>query len=84
MIYFCAQKNRRELVLQAAGLNGIDYLEVMSPSPDGPVVGSPGSGTILAVTFLKDATGLVLNPSNISITGGASGDCPIGDTGQCR
>ncbi len=62
MIYFCAQKNRRELVLQHAGLNGIDYLEVL---------GSPGCGTQLAVTFLKDATSLSLGPSRISITGGA-------------
>ena len=29
MIYFCAQKNRRALVLQSATLNGIDYLEVV-------------------------------------------------------
>ena len=62
MIYFCAQKNRRELVVQHAGLNGIDYLEVL---------GSPGRGTQLAVTFLKDATSLSLGPPLISITGGA-------------
>ncbi len=62
MIYFCAQKNRRELVLKHAGLNGIDYLEVLV---------SPGGGTQLAVTFLKDATSLTLGPSLISITGGA-------------
>ena len=47
MIYSCGQENRRELVLQQAGLNGIDYLEVL---------GSPGCGTQLAVTFVKDAT----------------------------
>jgi hypothetical protein len=63
MIYFCAQKNRRELVLQKAGLNGIDYLEVL---------GSPGCGTQLAVTFLKDARSLGLDPAAISITGGAA------------
>ena len=62
MIYFCAQKNRRELVLRAPGLNGIDYLEVL---------GSPGCGNQLAVTFLKDAQSLGLAPANISITGGA-------------
>ena len=28
-VYFCAQSNRRELVLRAEGLNGIDYLEVL-------------------------------------------------------
>ena len=62
MIYFCAQKNRRELVLKAPGLNGIDYLEVL---------GSPGCGNQLAVTFLNDAQALGLAPANISITGGA-------------
>ena len=44
MIYFCSQSNRRELVLQSP-LNGIDYLEVL---------GDPGCGTQLAVTFLKE------------------------------
>ena len=29
MIYLCAQKNRRELVLAQTKLNGIDYLEVL-------------------------------------------------------
>jgi hypothetical protein len=62
MIYSCGQENRRELVLQQAGLNGIDYLEVL---------GSPGCGTQLAVTFVKDATSLPLGTSMISITGGA-------------
>ena len=45
VIYFCAQSDRRELVLQSQ-LNGIDFLEVL---------GDPGCGTELAVTFLKDA-----------------------------
>ena len=62
MIYFCSQKNRRALVLQSQGLNGIDYLEV---------VGSAGCGKQLAVTFLKDARLLTLAPSNFVITGGA-------------
>jgi Baseplate J-like protein len=62
MIYFCAQKNRRELVLAKKKLNGIDYLEVL---------GSPGCGTQLAVTFLNDATSLSLGTKQISITGGA-------------
>ncbi len=62
MIYFCAQKNRRELVLQTPALNGIDYLEVL---------GSMGCGNQLAVTFLRDAQSLGLTPDNISITGGA-------------
>jgi hypothetical protein len=59
MIYFCAQKNRRELILASANLNGIDYLEIL---------GSPGCGNQLAVTFLKDASSLGLAPGNISIT----------------
>jgi hypothetical protein len=62
MIYFCTQKNRRELVLQTAVLNGIDYLEVL---------GDAGCGKQLAVTFLKPVQSLALTPSTISITGGA-------------
>jgi len=62
MIYFCAQKNRRALVLQSATLNGIDYLEV---------VGDNGCGRQLAVTMLKDARTLTLNAGNIAISGGA-------------
>ncbi len=62
MIYFCSQKNRRALVLQKHGLNGIDFLEV---------VGSAGCGKQLAVTLLKDARQLALSPDNIAITGGA-------------
>lgn len=61
MIYFCAQKNRRDLVLRSALLNGIDYLEVLSDHP--------GCGKQLAVTFLKDARGLPLTPDNIVISG---------------
>lgn len=60
MMYLCSQSNRRELVLATAGLNGIDYLEVL---------GAPGCGTELAITFLKDATGLALIPANVVITG---------------
>ncbi|QAU23610.1 putative baseplate assembly protein [Dyella sp. M7H15-1] len=60
MIYFCAQKNRRDLVLASNSLNGIDYLEVP---------GMCGCGTQLAVTFLKDARALALAPANIVITG---------------
>jgi hypothetical protein len=63
VIYFCGQSNRRELVLQTTGLNGIDYLEVL---------GDPGCGNQLALTFLKDAQGLGLAPDNVSITGGAT------------
>ena len=49
MIYFCTQTNRRALVLQRAGLNGIDYLEVSDQ--DGPA----GCGTRVVLTLLKDA-----------------------------
>ena len=62
MIYFCAQKNRRALVLQNPTLNGIDYLEV---------AGVSGCGQQLAVTLLKDARSVVLTPENIMLTGGA-------------
>jgi hypothetical protein len=62
VIYQCGQAARRELVLATAGLNGIDYLEVLGP---------PGCGTQLAITFLKDATGLTLGPGNITLGGGA-------------
>jgi hypothetical protein len=62
MIYLCGQSNRRELVLAAPGLNGIDYLEVTGP---------PGCGTELAITFLKDARGLTLTQANVIITGDA-------------
>lgn len=63
MIYFCAQRNRRELILLQKTLNGIDYVEVLE------VQGSPGCGTKLAVTFLNDATSLSLDKDQISITG---------------
>jgi hypothetical protein len=62
MIYFCAQKNRRALVLQSKTLNGIDYLEVL---------GEPGCGKDLAVTFLHDPGPLKLTPDNFVINGGA-------------
>ncbi|MFC4527113.1 baseplate J/gp47 family protein [Dyella halodurans] len=61
MIYFCAQKSRRDLVLRSALLNGIDYLEVVSDHP--------GCGKQLAVTFLKDARGLQLAPANVVVSG---------------
>jgi hypothetical protein len=62
VIYFCARKNRRELVLATPGVNGIDYLEVL---------GDPGCGTQLAVTFLKPVTSFFFAAPEISITGGA-------------
>ena len=61
MIYFCAQKNRRDLVLRSATLNGIDYLEVLGDQP--------GCGKQLAITFLKDARTLNLVADNVAIGG---------------
>jgi hypothetical protein len=63
VIYFCSQANRRELVLSSPKLNGIDYLEVL---------GEPGCGKQLALTFLKDARPLGLTTANVSISGGAA------------
>jgi hypothetical protein len=60
MIAFCSDKRRRDLVLQTQGLNGIDYLEVL---------GNPGCGTQLALTFLKDARSLALTPAKVVLTG---------------
>ncbi len=60
MIAFCQNQQRRELVLQTPGVNGLDYLEVLGPT---------GCGTQLALTFLKDARPLTLAPANISLTG---------------
>jgi hypothetical protein len=60
MIAFCQNQQRRELVLQTPGLNGLDYLEVLGPT---------GCGTQLALTFLKNAQGLALTAANISLTG---------------
>lgn len=65
MIYFCSQKNRRDLVLRNGFLNGIDYLEVLTDHP--------GCGKQLAVTFLKDARALNLTADNIVL----SGDTPL-------
>ena len=60
MIAFCSDKRRRNLVLQTPGLNGIDYLEVL---------GTPGCGKRLALTFLKDARSLAFTPANIVLSG---------------
>jgi hypothetical protein len=60
MIAFCKDKQRSELILQTPGVNGLDYLEVL---------GAPGCGNQLALTFLKDARALALMPANISLTG---------------
>lgn len=74
MIYICGQTNRRERVLAAPSLNGIDYLEVQVPRPPGSGKRQPpGCGTELAITFLKDATGLTLTKGNVVI----NGDAPV-------
>ncbi|CAG9244910.1 Baseplate_J domain-containing protein [Paraburkholderia unamae] len=64
MIYFCAQKSRRDLVLTRSPLNGIDYAELPGERP--------GCGTQLAITFLKDARGLALGVNNVSVSGGTA------------
>ncbi|HTR10459.1 MAG TPA: baseplate J/gp47 family protein [Paraburkholderia sp.] len=61
MIYFCAQKARRDLVLTSSSLNGIDYAELLGDCP--------GCGTQLAITFLKDARDLALGVDNVSMSG---------------
>ena len=60
MIVFCAGKERRNLVLAKMGVNGLDYLEVL---------GAPGCGDKLALTFLKPAAGLNLTKDNFTLTG---------------
>lgn len=61
MIAFCKDKRRRNLVLQTPGVNGLDYLEILD---------SPGCGKRLALSFVKDARSLSLNPDNVVIAGG--------------
>ena len=61
MIAFCTDQQRRNLILQTpTKINGLDYLEVLGP---------PGCGNQLALTFLKDARPLSLTPANILLTG---------------
>jgi hypothetical protein len=69
MTALASAKQRRDLVIQTTGLNGLDYLEVLGATP--------GCGDQLALTFLKDARGLTLTPANISLTG----DLPVQATG---
>jgi hypothetical protein len=59
VILFCQDKRRRDRVLPST-LNGIDFIEVL---------GAPGCGTQLALTFLKDPAALGLNATNIQLTG---------------
>ncbi len=62
MIYFCAQRNRRTLVLARPALNGIDYLEVPDESEQ----------TVLVLTMLRGAAALALGPEQVVILGGES------------
>jgi hypothetical protein len=66
MIFFCAQKNRRSLVLGHSTLNGIDYLEVCTSGDD------CACGEQLMLWMLKPAFNITLDPSQIKITGGSS------------
>jgi hypothetical protein len=62
VIYFCAQRNRRTLVLARPPLNGIDYLEIADIADQ----------RVLLLTFLRDAATVVLGPAQFSILGGES------------
>jgi hypothetical protein len=62
VIYFCAQRNRRTLVLAHPALNGIDFLEVPDDTPQ----------KVLVLTFLRDVAPLGLTPAQIAILGGES------------
>jgi len=61
VIYVCDQERRRAQVLAHSTLNGIDYLEILDGTTE---------QRTLALTFLKDVTGLTLLPAHILITGG--------------
>jgi hypothetical protein len=61
-VYFCANRNRRTVVLATASLNGIDFLEVASATDQ----------TLLLLTFLRDPSPLALGPAQIVISGGES------------
>jgi hypothetical protein len=60
VIVFCTGKERRNLVLATKGDNGLDYLEVL---------GAPGCGDKLALTFLKPPAGLKLGKDNFLLAG---------------
>jgi hypothetical protein len=60
VIVFCTGKERRNLVLGKIGVNGLDYLEVL---------GAPGCGNKLALTFLKPPAGLNLKKENFTLAG---------------
>jgi hypothetical protein len=62
-VYFCADRNRRTLVLaKPPPLNGIDYLEVADATDQ----------RVLLLSFLRDPSPLALGPAQIVISGGES------------
>ena len=61
-VYFCANRNRRAVVLTTPTLNGIDFLEVASAADQ----------TLLLLTFLRDPSPLGIGPAQIVISGGES------------
>jgi len=66
MIYFCCDDLRRTVVSQAAGWNGIDFLEVV----DHAAANDADRQRFLTVHFVKNLGALVLQPNNIRIEGG--------------
>ncbi|MEJ2005781.1 MAG: hypothetical protein P8X57_12660, partial [Cyclobacteriaceae bacterium] len=71
MKYYCCSENRRDLVRGHAGLNGIDYVEVID-NPDDP---DEVRQRELHVFFLKELEG-ALSPENIKLKKG-NVDSPI-------
>ena len=65
--YFCCDDQRRRALVEAeAGLNGVDFLEVL----DGDGVSSQDRQRFLFVHFIKDPVGLTLQRENVQIRGG--------------
>lgn len=62
MIYFCAQQNRRNLVMKHPSLNGIDFIEVAIDKTLG--------NSQLQLTLLKDGSKLNLSAEQIKVSGG--------------
>ena len=68
MIYNCCNENRKAAVLKSAGLNGIDFLEVLDH--DAIALNSPRQQTLLVHCLKAVSTGLSIN--NVLIQGGES------------
>jgi len=71
MIYFCAQKNRRELIVQQTALNGIDYLEVLV---------DPAGANVVTVTL--DQAGDFSTYTFALVAGAGTTDPPAGIDSQ--